>query len=50
MFVKTNINNDIIESNTANNKSANLQRTFEYVDAQSAEQAKVNGTNVAVLV
>lgn len=48
VFVKTNINNDIIESSTANNKSDNLQRTFEYVDAQSAEQAKVNGTNIAI--
>lgn len=48
VFVETNINNDIVESNTTNNKSANIQRTFEYVDVQNADQTKVNGTNVAV--
>lgn len=48
VFVKTNINNDIIESNTANNKSDNLQRTFEYVTPEEAENAKVQGTNLTV--
>lgn len=48
VFVKTNIKNDVVESNTSNNKSNNIQRNFEYVNPEEVEKAKVNGTNLTV--
>lgn len=43
-FVKTNINDAIAESNTSNNSSNKMQRTFEYMDGNN----KVNGMNISV--
>lgn len=43
-FVKTNINDAVAESNTSNNSSTGIKKTFEYMDGIS----KVNGMNLTV--
>lgn len=43
-FVRTNINNAVAESNTSNNSSTGIKKTFEYMDGIS----KVNGMNLFV--
>ena len=46
IFVKTNIDNTVAESNTANNTSVAVAKQFVYVD--DPENVQVNGTNLTV--
>lgn len=43
-YVKTNIDGAIAESNTSNNSSVGIQKTFEYMDGKT----KVNGMNLTI--